>query len=133
MLPVDVRTRQGDARAAEMLVCDDLAQTLEAVVPLARITKTGDAIYQLPNSQLRIPLDMEVEVDQARHHDASGEIDHVCVRRQRSRAGGFDSCDAIPIDRHAHVVARCAANTVDQADVIEDDRADGLSGVRSER
>ena len=123
MLPVDVRTGERHARTAQMLVRDDLAQPVEPVVPLTGITKAGDAVDQLPDGKLRIALDVEMQIDQARHQYAAGQIDDIGARSDRTPVRGLNRGNPVALHGHADAVARCGTRAVDQARVIQNDRA----------
>src|SRR5205814_7172865 len=65
-LAVDVRTGREDPGRGETIGGDHPAQFYKLLLPLAWIAKARDAVTELPQGQLRIVLDVEVQIDQAR-------------------------------------------------------------------
>ena len=124
MLTVDVRTGQRHARAGQLLAAHDRLQRVELIDPLPGVAERRHAVGQLPDGQPGIALDVEMQVDQARHDDAAAEIDPLGVRRDRrpGLARRLHRDDAIAAHDDAHVVAGRSAGAIDQPDVIEHDR-----------
>ena len=124
MFTIDVRTGERHARAGQMLAAHDRLQRVELIDPLPGVTERRHAVGQLPDGQPGIALDMEVQIDQARHDDTTAEIDPLGVRRYRrpGLALPLHRYDAIAANDDAHVVSGRSPGAIDQADVIEDDR-----------
>ena len=74
VLAVDVRAGREDARPGQAVRHDHAPQLLELLLPLAGIAERGDAVAQLPQRQLRVPLDVKVRVDEAGDDRAAREV-----------------------------------------------------------
>ncbi|MBA3296101.1 MAG: hypothetical protein H0U19_04135 [Acidobacteria bacterium] len=61
---------------------------------------------QLSQRELRIVLDVEVHVDETRHHGAAGEVHDLGTGRHPNRCGGSEAGDAIAFDDDAAVLDR---------------------------
>ena len=123
ILAVDVRAGREDARPGQAVGRDHLAQLEELLVPLPGIAERGDAVRELPQRQPRIVLDVEVQIDQPGDHGLAGEIDALGIRRRCHRRRRADGGDALALHDDAAVLDRCAAGAVDDAHVVENERA----------
>lgn len=123
MVAVDMRTCREDMGPGRMNRRDHPAQFDEFLVPLPGVAEGGDAMTELLQGELRIVLDMEVEVDQAGHDGAAGEIDALGARRRRHRFGRSDESHAIALNHQPATLDRRAARAIDDADVVEDERS----------
>ncbi len=123
MLAVDVRPGGEDARPGQTVVGDHRPQSLELLLPLPRIAKRRDAVAQLPQRHLRVVLDMEMQVDQAGGDRAPGKVDALGLGRHGDLRRGAHGRHAFARDDHAAVLDWPRASAVDDADVVEDDRA----------
>ena len=86
VVAVDVRAAGEDVRPLQAVGGDHLSERHELVVPLSGIAEGGDAVTQLPERQLRVVLDVEMQVDQAGHDRSAAEIDMLSsVGRRRAR------------------------------------------------
>ena len=96
------------------------AQRLVLLDPLPRVAEAGDAVRKLPQRQLRIVLDVEVQVDEAWHQRATGQIQPLRAVRYFALSARLHALDAIAPDGHAHVVLRGPARTIDDPRMVQD-------------
>ena len=122
MLSVDVWAGREDARPWQTVGRDHPPQLVELVVPLTRVAERGHAVAQLPQRQLGIVLDVEMQIDQAGDHRPAGEIDAFRARRGWHCCRRPDAGDAIAVDDDAAVLDRCGASAIDNPYVLEHHR-----------
>jgi hypothetical protein len=99
------------------------AQLDELFVPLAGIAKRRDAVAQLTKRELRIALDVEMQIDEAGQHRATAEVDGVGDGRHCDPLGRSGGNDAIPVHDEAARLDGRPATAVDQPHVVEHDWA----------
>src|SRR5712691_762786 len=78
---------------------------------------------ELPQCELRIVLDVKVEIDETRNHRAAGEVDRLGTGGHANLCSASDAGDAVPFDDDAAALDRRCATAVDDADVVEYDAA----------
>ena len=133
MLAVDVRTRREDPWCGEMIGGDHPTQFDELLLPLARITEARDAVTELSQRQLRIVLDVEVQIDQAWKNGTAGQIHGFGVRRPRHGFPRPDRSQAISLDDDAAVLNRRSARAVDHAYIVENQHSRLVTRRRQNR
>src|SRR6266850_2809939 len=74
---------------------------------------------ELPQCELRIVLDVKVEIDQTRNHRAPGQVDRFGTDGHANLCSASDAGDAVPFDDDAAALDRRCATAVDDADVVE--------------
>ena len=94
--------------ARQVIGGNHAAELDEFVVPLAGIAERGDAMAELPERELRVVLDVKVQIDQARHDRAAGKVETFSVRRQRDPVGRTNLCHSIPVNHQAAVFSGAA-------------------------
>ena len=87
---------------------------------MPRVAEAGDAVRELPQRQLRIVLDVEVQIDQSWHQRATGQIQPLRTVRYFALSARLHALDAIGPDGHAHVVLRGLARAIDDPRVVQD-------------
>ena len=119
-LAVDVRPGESHPWPSQTLGGEKRAQRLVLLDPLPRVAEAGDAVRKLPQRQLRIVLDVEVQVDEAWHQRATGQIQPLRAVRYFALSARLHALDAIAPDGHAHVVLRGPARTIDDPRMVQD-------------
>jgi hypothetical protein len=123
MLAVDVRPGRENPRPGKSVGRDHPPQLDELVVPLPGITKRCDTVTELPQRQLRVVLDVEVQVDEAGDDRLASQIDPLGVRGNRDGVHGAGILNALAPDDDRSALDRRPAPPVDDADVLEDEQA----------
>jgi hypothetical protein len=130
---IDMRTRREDARSGQLVGRDQPAQFDKLFVPLSRIAERSDAMTQLPQRQLRLVLDVEMQIDESRDYGESRQIDRLGVFRYCRRRRRPDPIDPVAIDDDPGALDGGRAGAVDQAHVVEHHRATLCAEGRAER
>ena len=117
MLAVDVRTGGEDAGRRETIRRNHAAQLDELLFPLAGIPEARHPVAELAERELRVVLDMKVQIDQAGDDRATRQIEDFRVRRQRQRRA--DLRDAVSLDYDTPVFNRRGPGAVDHTDVVQ--------------
>src|SRR6476620_3194667 len=101
MFSVDMRTRCEDPRPGNLLGRHHASQSLEFFVPLPRVAKCGHAVAEMTQRQLRIVLDVEVQIDESGDYRVSREVQPLSIGRQGHRVHRTDSGNPVTLDDHA--------------------------------
>jgi hypothetical protein len=133
MVAIDMRAAGEDVRPLQVVGSDHLAERHELVVPLSGIAERGDAVTQLPERQLRIVLDVEMQVDQAWHDRSAVEVDMLSpIGRRRARQWP-DRRDAAIRDDDARGRDGRRAGAVDDLRAVEHEHRIGRAACCLER
>src|SRR5207248_9387077 len=95
---VDVRSRREDPRRRKMICGDHPPQLHEFLLPLAWIAETRNTVTELAERELRIVLDVKVQIDEARKDRTPGQVDGFSARRRRDRLARPDRHKAIVLN-----------------------------------
>ena len=106
-----------------MICGDHPAQLDELLLPLAWIAEARNAMTELPERELRIVLDVKVQIDQTRKDRTAGQVDGFSARRRRDRIARPDRHEAIALNDDAAMLDWRRAGAIDDAGIVEDQEA----------
>ena len=115
-----------------MIGRDHLPQLDELLRPLPGMPEARHPVTELPKRELRIVLDMKVQIDQTRYDRAARQVNGFCAGRRLDRRALADLRDPVPLDYDAAMFDRRGSRPVDHAHIVEHQGAD-LAARRGSR